>query len=55
MEDENIHQHSFVLEAADVIFPTLDEAKMYLEKLILGDLNEQTKVNVCLFDKYFSV
>ena len=30
----NIHQHAFVLEAADIIYETYDEALEYLENLI---------------------
>lgn len=30
---DDIHRHSFTLEAADVIFPTLDEAVEYIMKL----------------------
>lgn len=34
MEKDNIHRHAFVLEMADTIFETMDEAKQYLKKLI---------------------
>ena len=34
MQKENIHRHAFVLEAADIVFETHDEAMDYLEKLI---------------------
>lgn len=34
MPEENIHQHAFVIEAADIIFNTEDEAERYLTKLI---------------------
>jgi len=30
MDEENIHQHAFVLECADVVFKTYDEAINYL-------------------------
>lgn len=32
MQSRNIHRHAFVLEAADVIFPTHEEALEYLVK-----------------------
>jgi len=34
MEEDNIHMHAFVLQEADVIYRTLDEAVEYLVKLI---------------------
>lgn len=34
IEDNNMHQHAFVKEAADLIFTELDSAFDYLEKLI---------------------
>jgi len=37
MEEDNIHRHAFILEAADIVFPTLEEAMLYLEKLAKGD------------------
>lgn len=33
MEKDNIHRHAFVLEASDIVFETLEEALVYLEKL----------------------
>jgi len=33
MQEENIHVHAFVKEAATVLFPTLDDAFEYLQKL----------------------
>ena len=33
MEKDNIHRHSFVLEASDVLYETYSEALDYLEKL----------------------
>ena len=33
MKDDNVHQHSFIIECADIIFPTIDEAYMYLNCL----------------------
>ena len=33
MEKESIHQHAFVLEAADIVFETMAEAYLYLEAL----------------------
>lgn len=38
MEEENIHQHAFVLQAADIIFPTPEEAEEYLADLISGEI-----------------
>jgi len=35
---ENPHHHAFVLEAADIIFETMDEAIIYLNKLVGGDV-----------------
>lgn len=34
MEKENMHQHAFVLEAADIIFENANMALTYLEKFI---------------------
>lgn len=34
MEKENIHVHTFVLEAADIIFEDLESAKNYMSRLI---------------------
>ena len=34
MEENNIHQHCFVIEAADIIFNNIANAKEYLQKLI---------------------
>jgi hypothetical protein len=34
MEQDNIHRHAFVLEAATIIYPTEDEAINYLTKII---------------------
>ena len=34
MQEDNIHQHSFVLEAADVVFPTMYDAIEYLNKIV---------------------
>lgn len=33
MEDGNLHEHAFVLECADIIFKTHEEAMNYLEEL----------------------
>lgn len=38
MEKDNVHRHAFVLEFADVIFETSDEAMQYLWKLAHGSL-----------------
>ena len=35
MGEDNVHHHSFVLECADVLFNTLEEALQYLEQLTL--------------------
>jgi len=36
MEDENVHRHAFVLDAADVVFVDLEAALTYLEQLAAG-------------------
>jgi len=36
MEDENVHRHAFVLDAADVVFADLEAALTYLEQLAAG-------------------
>lgn len=36
MEKENIHQHAFVLECADIVFPTISDAYKYLDDLKKG-------------------
>ena len=36
LDKDNVHNHAFVLEAADIIFVTEEEALHYLEKLIQG-------------------
>jgi len=36
MGDGNVHDHAFVKEAADVRFPTLEDAYDYLKELILS-------------------
>ena len=36
MEEESVHQHAFVLEAADIIFETLEDAFDYLAEMQLG-------------------
>jgi nucleoside 2-deoxyribosyltransferase len=38
MEEGNVHQHAFVLEMADVIYPDLQSALDYLEKLAKGKI-----------------
>jgi nucleoside 2-deoxyribosyltransferase len=38
MPDTGVHQHCFVLEAADIILPTMDQALEYLHKLINGKM-----------------
>lgn len=37
MEPENIHQHAFVLEAADLILPSHEEVMAYLQVLSGGE------------------
>lgn len=34
MQKENVHRHAFILEAADLIFETHEEAMEYLDKFI---------------------
>ena len=36
MGDDNVHQHAFVIEAADVIFETFEEVVEYLQKIQKG-------------------
>jgi nucleoside 2-deoxyribosyltransferase len=36
MEPENLHQHAFVLQMADVVFPQEKEAIQYCQNLIMG-------------------
>lgn len=36
MEKDNIHEHAFVFEAADVHYESLEDALVYLERLIKG-------------------
>lgn len=38
MGEENIHQHAFVLQAADIVFPTTGDAEEYLADLISGEI-----------------
>jgi hypothetical protein len=38
MEKSNIHRHAFVLEMADVVFETEDEAMAYLKKLVSREI-----------------
>jgi len=38
MEKDNIHQHAFILEMADVVLETYEDAMKYLEKLIKRDI-----------------
>jgi nucleoside 2-deoxyribosyltransferase len=35
--DGNVHKHAFVIEAADIVYPDLDDAVIYLHKLIRGN------------------
>lgn len=37
MEDENIHQHAFVLQAADVVFDNFKDVIIYLKQIQQGD------------------
>lgn len=43
MEEDNIHQHAFVLEMADIIFETEDETLDYLKKFQLYELDIRYK------------
>lgn len=36
MEEGNIHQHCFILECADIVFSTMEEAYTYLLNLSIG-------------------
>jgi nucleoside 2-deoxyribosyltransferase len=36
MEKDNIHKHCFVLESADIIYETTEEAEAYLNRLAKG-------------------
>ena len=36
MQKDNIHQHAFVIEAADIIFETVEEAVAYFTDLLRG-------------------
>jgi hypothetical protein len=36
MDKDNIHQHSFILECADIVFPNIDDAYNYLQHLVYG-------------------
>lgn len=36
MEEGNIHQHCFIIECADIVFPTMVEAYSYLLNLSMG-------------------
>jgi len=38
MEPNNIHKHAFILEAADIIFHTAEDAEEYLSKFIVQGL-----------------
>jgi len=38
LDEPNVHQHPFVVDCADIIFPTEEEALFYLEKLASGTL-----------------
>ena len=38
MEKDNIHNHAFVLESADIVFDNIDDARVYLGKLIKGEM-----------------
>jgi nucleoside 2-deoxyribosyltransferase len=45
MDKENVHQHAFVIEAADIVYETHKEAMEYLETLSKGIVPELVKVN----------
>lgn len=36
MQKDNIHRHCFILECADIVFETIEEAYVYLEDLTSG-------------------
>ena len=36
MDKDNIHQHCFILECADIVFPTMKDAYKYLGDLVKG-------------------
>ena len=38
MEKDNVHRHAFVLESANIVFETLEEALSYLEDLSLRSI-----------------
>lgn len=38
MKDGNIHKHAFVLEAADIVLPTYEDAILYLSSFINQDV-----------------
>ena len=41
MDEDNIHQHCFIIECADIVFPTIKDAYKYLRELSTGiNLNE---------------
>jgi len=42
MEEDNIHRHAFVIEAADIIFQDLGDALKYLTDLNAGELRLAT-------------
>jgi hypothetical protein len=38
MEKDNVHRHAFMLEMADIVFETEEEAMEYLKKLITKEI-----------------
>lgn len=38
MEENNPHQHAFVIQCADIIYPTPEDAEEYLASLISGEV-----------------
>ena len=40
MEDDNVHQHAFVLEAADVIFTDFKDVVVYLKNIQRGEYGD---------------
>jgi len=52
MEDLNIHNHAFVLEAADIIFKTHQEAMEYLKNLLIPIYKESEELDLILTENY---
>ena len=37
LDDKDIHKHAFILDCSDIIFPTVEDAMIYLKKLHYRD------------------